>query len=149
MPNKINEIVFGPLDPLQADCLLEVNESIKNPFRIVNKYVYPNFLTHMITLAVLTPTFYIIKPDAPLASLCTVTTEKALEEINGMTLYLYFLKMYKFYLGFSLIDIYCSDPEEEEEKEEKNNKKEDSIPSLQPTNLSLPPTTMSHFCGVL
>ena len=84
MPNRINEIVFGPLNPLQADCILEVNESIKTPFKIINKYVYPTFLNQgMITLSILTPTCYIIKPGALLATLCTITTENVLEEING------------------------------------------------------------------
>ncbi len=74
MPNKINEIMIGPLGPLEADCFLEVKESPTNPFRIVNKYVYPNFLTHMITLSLITPTVYIIKPGDLLASplLCRI-----------------------------------------------------------------------------
>jgi hypothetical protein len=83
MPNRINEIIIGPLDPLQADCLLEVKEKLENPFKIVNKYVYPNYLTRIITLTVISPTPFIIKPGDLLASFCIVTTERALEEING------------------------------------------------------------------
>jgi hypothetical protein len=83
MPNRINEIIIGPLDLLQADCILEVKENLKNTFRILNKYVYPTFPTRMITLTVITPTTYIIKPGDLLASFCIVTTEHALEEING------------------------------------------------------------------
>jgi hypothetical protein len=37
----------------------------------------------MITLTVITPTTYIIKQGDLLASFCIVTTEQALEEING------------------------------------------------------------------
>jgi hypothetical protein len=83
MPNRINEIIIGPLDPLQADCLLEVKEKLENPFKIVNKYVYPNYLTRIITLTVISPTPFIIKPGDLLASFCIVTTEQALEEIDG------------------------------------------------------------------
>ena len=83
MPNRINEIIIGPLDPLQADCLLEVKEKLENPFKIVNKYVYPNYLTRIITLTVISPTPFIIKPGYLLASFCIVTTEQALEEIDG------------------------------------------------------------------
>jgi len=82
MPNRINEIIIGPLDPLQADCLLEVKEKLENPFKIVNKYVYPNYLTRIITLTVISPTPFIIKPGDLLASFCIVTTEQALEEIR-------------------------------------------------------------------
>jgi hypothetical protein len=83
MPNRINEIVIGPLDPLQSDCLLEVKDSLTKSFRIVNKYVYPNFLTRMVKLAVITPIAHIIKPGHLLASLCPVTTENVLHNING------------------------------------------------------------------
>ena len=83
MPNRINEIVIGPLDPLQSDCLLEVKDSLTKSFRIVNKYVYPNFLTRMVKLAVITPIAHIIKPGHLLASLCPVTTENVLQNING------------------------------------------------------------------
>jgi len=71
------------LDPLQADCLLDVKENLKNTFKIVNKYVYPTSPTSIITLTVITPTTFIIKPGDLLASFCIVTTERALEEING------------------------------------------------------------------
>ena len=91
MPNRINEIVIGPLDPLQADCILEVKDSLSESFRIVNNYVYPNFLTRMVKLAVITPEAFIIKPGHLLASLCTVTTEKVFHEINGKTKNFYFL----------------------------------------------------------
>jgi hypothetical protein len=83
MPNKINEIMIGPLGPLEADCFLEVKESPTNTFRIINKYVYPNFLTHMITLSLITPTADIIKPGDLLASLGLITSERFLKEING------------------------------------------------------------------
>lgn len=90
MPNKINEIMIGPLGPLEADCFLEVKESPTNPFRIVNKYVYPNFLTHMITLSLITPTVYIIKPGDLLASLELITSERYLKEINGKANFLWY-----------------------------------------------------------
>jgi hypothetical protein len=89
MPNRINEILIGPLDPLQADCILEVKDSLTKSFRIVNKYVYPDFLPCMIKLAVVTPITYIVKPGHLLASLCSVTTENALKEISGKNLYFY------------------------------------------------------------
>jgi hypothetical protein len=123
MPNRINEIMIGPLDPLQTDCILEVKETLTNTFRIVNKYVYPTFPTRMITLAVITPATYIIKPGDLLASLCIVTTEQALEEINGNKKNLnYFL--YIFY-RFSVLDIFYSDSEDDEEEKKKEDEEEE------------------------
>lgn len=90
MPNRINEIVIGPLEPLQDDCLLEVKDNfVKKPYRIVDKYVYPNFLTHMITLTVITPRLYIIKPGYLLASLCVITTKKIFEESDGKNIQIF------------------------------------------------------------
>ena len=83
MPNQINEIVIGPIFPLQTDGILKVEEFGKNPFKIVNKYVYPNFRTHMITLYVLTATPYIIKPGALLTSLCLSTIGSILDGLEG------------------------------------------------------------------
>jgi len=83
MSNKINVIVIGPLNPLQTGCILEVIESPNKPFRILNKYIFPNFLTRMATLTVITPSPYILKPGDLVAKLCTVTTEQVLGEING------------------------------------------------------------------
>jgi hypothetical protein len=116
MPNKINEIVIGPLNPLQTDCILEVIESLNNPFRILNKYIFPNFLTHMVTLAVITPSPYILRPGDLVAKLCTVTTEQALGEINGKNNF----KSENFYnlIRFSTLDVFYSDSEHEEEEEE-------------------------------
>ena len=100
MPNKINEIVIGPLNPLQADCILEMTNISSEKFQILNQYVYPNFLTHMITLMVLTPTPYIIKPGHLLGKLCTITTETLLKEINGNKLDFHYDQLYIF-------SIYC------------------------------------------
>jgi hypothetical protein len=95
MPNRINEILIGPLDPLQADCILEVKDFITKSFRILDKYVYPDFLTRMIKLTVITPLACVVKPGHLLASLCRVTTENALKEISGKKNYI-FIKYYCF-----------------------------------------------------
>jgi len=92
MPQKINEILIGPLDRLQSDCLFEVKESKNNSFHILTQYAYPNFITRMITIIIITPTPYIIKPGELLASMCPVTIENVIEEFQGkLFLYLFFL----------------------------------------------------------
>jgi hypothetical protein len=92
MPQKINEILIGPLDRLQSDCLFEVIESKNNSFHILTQYAYPNFITGMITITIITPTPYIIKPGELLASMCPVTIENVIEEFQGkLFLYLFFL----------------------------------------------------------
>jgi hypothetical protein len=83
LPDKINEIKVGPLDPLQADGILALAEMRANSFLILNKYVYPDYLTGMIKLCVITSTPYIVEPGQPLASLCHVTTKDVFNEING------------------------------------------------------------------
>jgi hypothetical protein len=91
IPQKINEILIGPLDHLQADCLFEVKESKNNSFHILTQYAYPNFITGMITITIITPTPYVIKPGELLASMCTVTIENVIEEFQGnIFLYLFF-----------------------------------------------------------
>ena len=91
MPQKINEILIGPLDRLQSDCLFEVKESKNNSFHILTQYAYPNFITRMITIIIITPTPYIIKPGELLASMCPVTIENVIEEFQGnLFLYLFF-----------------------------------------------------------
>lgn len=74
MPKRLNEILVGPLH-LRSDCILEVKESNQTSFKIVDKYIHPNFFTQMITLSVIVPSFLIIKPGELLASLCTVLIE--------------------------------------------------------------------------
>ena len=97
MPQKINEILIGPLDRLQSDCLFEVKESKNNSFHILTQYAYPNFITGMITITIITPTPYIIKPGELLASMCPVTIENVIEEFQGnLFLYLFFFFFFFF-----------------------------------------------------
>jgi hypothetical protein len=97
MPQKINEILIGPLDRLQSDCLFEVIESKNNSFHILTQYAYPNFITGMITITIITPTPYIIKPGELLASMCPVTIENVIEEFQGnLFLYLFFFFFFFF-----------------------------------------------------
>ena len=96
MPDKINEITVGPLDPLQADGILALVEKQSNSFLILNKYVYPDYLTGMIKLCVITSTPYIVDPGQPLASLFHVTTKDVFNKIKGKKT-LFLLK------GFSII----------------------------------------------
>jgi hypothetical protein len=96
LPDKINEITVGPLDPLQADGILALAEMRANSFLILNKYVYPDYLTGMIKLCVITSTPYIVEPGQPLASLCHVTIKDVFNKIIGKkTLFLF--------KGFSII----------------------------------------------
>jgi len=84
LPDKINEIEVGPLDPLQTDSILALAEMRANSFLILNKYVYPDYLTGMkIKLCVITSTPYIVAAGQPLASLCHVTTKDVFNEIKG------------------------------------------------------------------
>jgi hypothetical protein len=69
-----------------------VKESKNNSFHILTQYAYPNFITGMITITIITPTPYIIKPGELLASMCPVTIENVIEEFQGkLFLYLFFL----------------------------------------------------------
>jgi hypothetical protein len=69
-----------------------VKESKNNSFHILTQYAYPNFITRMITITIITPTPYIIKPGELLASMCPVTIENVIEEFQGkLFLYLFFL----------------------------------------------------------
>ena len=74
MPKKINKILIGPFS-LRADCLFEVKDSNQTLFKIIDKYVHPDFLSHMITLSIMVPSFLIMKPGELLASLCVVLIE--------------------------------------------------------------------------
>ena len=69
MPKKINEILIGPIN-LNTNCIFKVKQSNQKSFKIVDKYVHPDFLTHLITLTVITPSFIIMKPGELLTSLC-------------------------------------------------------------------------------
>jgi hypothetical protein len=93
--------MIGPLDPLQANGILALVEIRANSFLILNKYVYPDFLTGMIQLCVITPTPYIVKPGRLLAPLCRVTTEDVFNKIKGKKT-LFFLKVFSIYLPIKL-----------------------------------------------
>lgn len=86
MPKKINEIVIGPINYIQNDCYFEVTGYENNTFNILTKATYPNPATGMITLAVITSTYNIIRPGELLASMCTVQIDESLKQYKGKTL---------------------------------------------------------------
>ena len=86
MPQKINEIVIGPIDPLPENCLYEIKELFSSQFTIVAKYVYPNFITKLITIPVVSKSPIILKPTEPLASLCIINLHDVIEDIKGKAL---------------------------------------------------------------
>ncbi len=89
LPNKVNEILVGPITPLKADRILQVKGGIQQSFQILDKYVYSHSLCHMITLHVITPTDYIITPGELLTYLCPITSKQIMdlkkeeENVNG------------------------------------------------------------------
>jgi hypothetical protein len=83
MAHRVNEIHIGPLNYLRSDCLLEIKENYRHPFRIVNKYIYPNFLTGLITLIIVANDPHIIKPGELLGSVCVLRIQDTLKDLEG------------------------------------------------------------------
>jgi hypothetical protein len=83
-----------------------VKESKNNSFHILTQYAYPNFITRMITIIIITPTPYIIKPGELLASMCPVTIENVIEEFQGNL----FLYRYLFFSSSSSLTIFLLKP---------------------------------------
>jgi hypothetical protein len=83
MPMKINEILIGPIHPLPGPCLYEIKELLCSNFTIVQKYIYPNFLTKMVTLSFVTKSPIILKPGEPLVNLCVVHFNDLIDDLKG------------------------------------------------------------------
>jgi hypothetical protein len=107
LPLKVNELLIGPIDSLQTDCIFEIKERHCNSFKIVKKYVYPNFLTRMITLTVITTTPHILKPGELVASLCTFKITDVVEDLKGIPLY-FLINMYHYIMHAILCQIKTS-----------------------------------------
>lgn len=91
LPEKINELIWGPVEILPPHCIYEIKEVIGSEFKIVNRYVYPNYITKMITLPLLTKSTQLLHPGQPLAALCIVHINDAINDICGKQKYNTFL----------------------------------------------------------
>lgn len=83
MAMKINEILIGPVPSLPDHCIFEIKELLSSDFTIVQRFVYPNYITKMLTLLVVSKTPVIIKPGEPLASLCIIHLNDVIDDIKG------------------------------------------------------------------
>jgi hypothetical protein len=89
MPMKINEIVFGPVDLLPDNCLYEIRELFSSQFIIIQKYVYPDNITRMITIPIVSRTPIILKPRDPIALLCIIHLDNVINNIQGKNMVCY------------------------------------------------------------
>jgi hypothetical protein len=85
LPMKINEIVFGPVNLLPDKCLYEIKELFSSQFVIIQKYVYPDNITRMITIPIISKSPVILKPREPIALLCIIHLDDVIDIIKGNT----------------------------------------------------------------
>jgi len=83
MPMKVNEVLFGPVDILPEKCLYEIEELFSSQFIIIQKYVYPDNITRMITIPIVSKTPVILKPRDPIALLCVIHLDNVIDIIQG------------------------------------------------------------------
>jgi hypothetical protein len=83
MPMKVNEVLFGPVDILPEKCLYEIKELFSSPFIIIQKYVYPDNITRMITIPIVSKNPVILKPRDPIALLCVIHLDNVINIIQG------------------------------------------------------------------
>jgi hypothetical protein len=80
---KVNEILFGPVDLLPDNCVYQIKELFCSQFVITQKYFYPDNITRMITIPVISKNPIILKPREPIALLCTIRLDDVINTIQG------------------------------------------------------------------
>ena len=83
MPMKVNEILFGPVDLLPDNCVYQIKELFCSQFVITQKYFYPDNITRMITIPVISKNPIILKPRDPIALLCIIHLDDVINTIQG------------------------------------------------------------------